>query len=98
VLQEFINISSIVLSHRDDFVIDIIMQMLLFFWLSIHEQNSADFHVEGRNMSRVYFFVLNGIVVSKNCVEGSRNVCKGDGHLLNVFDNGICLLVPSLLP
>lgn len=44
------------------------------------------------------FFVLNGIVVSKNCVEGSRNVCKGDGHLINVFDNGICLLVPSHLP
>jgi hypothetical protein len=40
--------------------------------------------VEGSNVSKVYCFVVNGIVVSKNCVEGSRNVCKGDGHLINV--------------
>jgi len=88
VLQQFVHIYSIVLSHRDDtvivIIIDIIMQLFLFFWWSIHEQNSADFHVEGSNVSKVYCFVINGIIVSKNCVEGSRNVCKGDGHLINV--------------
>jgi hypothetical protein len=39
--------------------------------------------VEGSNVFKVYCFVVNGIV-SKNCVEGSRNVCKGDDHLINV--------------
>lgn len=102
VLQQFVHIYSIVLSHGDDsvivIVIDIIMQLFLFFWWCIHEQNSADFHVEGSNVSKVYCFVINGIIVSKNCVEGSRNVCKGDGHLINVSWHWICLLVPSHLP
>jgi hypothetical protein len=41
--------------------------------------------VEGSNESKVYCFVINGIIVSAHCVEGSRNVCKGDGNLINVF-------------
>lgn len=81
-------IAQFLVTGMDDFVIvviiDIIMQLFIFFWWSIHEQNSADFHVEGSNVSKVYCFVINGIIVSKNCVEGSRNVCKGDGHLINV--------------
>jgi hypothetical protein len=40
--------------------------------------------VEGSTVSKVCF-VINGIIVSANCVEGSRNVCKGDGHLINVL-------------
>ena len=35
-------------------------------------------------MSIVYCFVINGIIVSKDCVEGRRNASKEDGHLINV--------------
>jgi hypothetical protein len=63
----------------------------------MNEQHSAGFHVEVSDVSKVYCFATNGITFSENCVEGSRDVCKADDHLINVFLHG-GLAVGSVTP